>query len=357
MKRKGLLGVSLAATIALALASCHGTDAQFSIGGNISGTTGPVVLKLNGGNDIAQNGNGNFTFTLKLLQDQTFNVQVADPTDRCTVQNGTGVVAQQNITDVSITCAPQTDEFVIRSAVLNGSQESPAVTTTMTGIGGIVVNPKDSTNITIDGGITLRGITTQAITQVNVLLAPAGALVTKMIVAADGATVVMPAGATLTPTAYSALLAGLLYFNVATVANPNGEIRGTIELQGGLAAGLASLDELQVVPPTGSAAVGGGILLADRATRQIINTYIAHTVIGASGAGLRSSAGSGSSVLAFTNLQNNYDGIGTNLASPPAGLSLSEQNLTDFDDSVLFFNVTSAAFPGGEIRGNIVVLQ
>lgn len=352
-----ILGASIAAAVAVALVSCNGTDATYSIGGNISGTTGPVVLRLNGGDAISQNGDGDFKFTQKLLMNQTFNVQVADPNDRCIVQNGTGVVAQQNITDVSITCAAQTDEFVVRSAVLNGSNESPSVTTTMTGAGGIVVDPKDPTNITIDGGITLRGLTTQTITQVNILLAPAGALVQPMILAADGATAVMPAGATLTPTTYSALLSGLLYFNVATSANPNGEIRGTIELQGGVAAGLASLDKLQVVPPTTSTALGGGILIADRATRNILITYIAHTVTSPTGAEIRSSAGSGSSVLPFTNLQNNYDSAGTNLASPPAALTLTTQNLADFDASVLFFNVTSATFPNGEIRGNIVVLE
>lgn len=357
MNISGILGAATAGAVAFALVACNGTDATYTIGGSISGTTGPVVLWLNGGNAISQNGDGDFKFTQKLFKDDPFNVQVADPNDRCTVQNGAGIVQQKNITDVSIACVPQTNQFVIRSATLNGSKETPSVTTSMTGIGGIVVDPTDQTNITIDGGITLRGLTTQAITQVNILLAPAGALVQPMILAADGATAVMPAGATLTPTAYSALLSGLLYFSVATVANPNGEIRGTIELQGGLAAGLASLDKLQVVPPTTSTALGGGILLADRATHQIINTYVAHTVTGATSVGIFTSAGTGSSVLAFANLQNNYDSAGTNLANPPAGLTLSAQNLADFDNSLLFFNVTSAAFPNGEIRGNIVVLQ
>src|SRR5262249_56192777 len=125
---------------------------------------------------------------------------------------------------------------------------------------------------------------------VTIQAAPGGALVTSMILAADGATAVMSSGETLTPTAYSALLAGLLYFNVATAANPNGEIRGTLELQGGVAAGLALLDRLQVVPPTNSAALGGGILIADRATRRLIISYIAHTVTTPTGAAVRSSA-------------------------------------------------------------------
>src|SRR5262245_52830745 len=98
MRLRRFLGASLAA----ALVSCHGTDALYSIGGTISGTNGPVVLRMNGANEITQNGDGNFTFTTKLLQNETFNVQVANPTGRCTVQNGAGTVAQSNINDVNI---------------------------------------------------------------------------------------------------------------------------------------------------------------------------------------------------------------------------------------------------------------
>ena len=87
MGRQRILGVSLATAFAVALASCHGTEAEFTVGGTISGTNGPVVLRLNGENDLAQNGDGDFTFTRKLFQDDTFNVQVANPTGRCTVQN------------------------------------------------------------------------------------------------------------------------------------------------------------------------------------------------------------------------------------------------------------------------------
>jgi hypothetical protein len=356
---RGIWGSLAAAAAAAALVSCNGTEPTYTIGGDISGIsiTGPAIVKLNGGSDISMSSDGSFTFDQKLTQNASYNVQVVNPSGRCTVANGTGTVAQSNINNVSISCAVQTNEFVIRSAILNGSKESPPVTSGMAGIGAIVVNPKDTTNITIDGGITLTGLTTQTITQVNVQLAPGGSQVVSMILAADGATAVMPAGAILGATAYDALLAGLLYFNVATAANPNGEIRGTLELQGGLAAGLASLDKLQVVPPTTSAAFGGGILIADRATRKLIITYIAHTVTTPTGASIRTTAGTGSSVLVFTNLQNNYDGSGTNLASPPAGLTLSAQNLTDFDASLLFFNVTSGAFPNGEIRGNIAPLQ
>jgi hypothetical protein len=58
-------------------------------------------------------------------------------------------------------------------------------------------------------------------------------------------------------------------------------------------------------------------------------------------------------VVAFTNQLPNIDLAGTNLANPPAATTLSAQNLADFDGSLLYFNVTSAARPTGDIRGNI----
>jgi hypothetical protein len=147
------------------------------------------------------------------------------------------------------------------------------------------------------------------------------------------------------------LLRGELYFNVATAANPNGEIRGPIELQGGAVVSVTALDQSQVVPPTGSAAKGVGTMLADRATGKVLIAYITHTVAGTSAATLRTSAAS--LVVAFANQQPNIDGAGTNLANPPAATTLTAQSLADFDGSLLYFNVTSAANPNGDIRGNI----
>jgi hypothetical protein len=364
MRRQRILGVSLAAAIAFALVSCHGTEAQFSIGGTVSGTSGPVVLRLNGANDITQNGDGDFTFTLKLLQNDTFNVQVANPTGRCTVQNGAGTVAQSNIKDVNISCADYTNfpagllQMVIRSTTLTGAKVNPAVTTNASAIGGVIVDPTDkdaSGNVRIVGGLVLSGLA-QPPSSVSIFKAPKGhpgdngSFILPLFVAADGVTAVMQPDAVLDTTALAALFAGELYFNVSTPANPSGELRGAIELQGGVGASAPAVDNSQVVPPTASAAFGAGVLMVDRATLKLVTAYIAHTVTGATSAGINTTGGQ---VLPFANLQNNIDPAGTNLATPVAGAVLTQQNLSDFDNSLLFFNVTSAAFPNGEIRGNI----
>src|SRR5215471_12261550 len=181
MRRQRVLGASLAAAIAVALASCHGTEAQYSIGGTISGTSGPVVLRLNGANDFTQNGDGDFTFTQKLLQKDTFNVQVANPTGRCTVQNGTGTVGQSNIKDVNISCADYATfpggllQVVIRSTKLSGAKVNPAVTTNATAVGGLIVTQDKDTsgNVLVFGGLVLSGLA-QAPTDIAIFQAPKG---------------------------------------------------------------------------------------------------------------------------------------------------------------------------------------
>jgi len=372
MRLRRFLDASLAAASAAALVSCHGTEALYSIGGSISGTTGTVVLRLNGANDITQNGDGNFTFTQKLLQNDTFNVQVANPTGRCTVQNGAGTVAQSNINNVNISCADYTAfpagllQVVIRSTKLSGAKVNPAVTTNATAVGGLIVTQDKDTsgNVLVFGGLVLSGLA-QAPTDIAIFQAPKGnpggnglAIPNlHLFLAADGQTAILPPDAALTSNQLTSLFAGELYFNVSTPGNLNGEIRGAIELQGGVGASAQPLDNTQVVPPTTSTAFGDGVLMVDRATNKIVISYVLHTVVGALGAGINTNSGAGNQILGFANLQDNFDGNNTNLATPVAGAVLTQQDLSDFDNSHLFFNVTSATFPNGEIRGNISPLQ
>src|SRR3974390_1779208 len=318
MEVRGALAAVAAIAIGIALASCHGTEPEFTIGGNISGNTVGVVLKLNGGNDLAMGGSGSFKFDKKLVKDDTFNVQVVDTNDQCTVANGTGTVDKSNITDVSITCVAQASQSpqltIIRVANLDGSQENPGVPTLAGGAGGIVVVPSTTQPMPITGGITFSGLAPLG-GQINIHLAPSGdptghrSAVVALVLAADGFTAVVPPNTTLPAATLGPLLRGELYFNVGTAANPNGEIRGAIQLQGGVAASVAALDQSQVLPPSGSTATGIGTLLADRATGRVLISYITHTVAGTSAAALYT--GAGSLLVAFPNQRTNIDGAGT----------------------------------------------
>jgi hypothetical protein len=353
------LVIPVAAAAALTLASCHGTAPMFSVSGSVSGSTVGSVVKLNGVNDISMSGDGNFKFTGLLLQDDTYNVQIVDPGDRCTVSGGAGTIAMSDITGVSINCVAQDAQNItqslIRSANLSGAQVNQPVTTMATGAGGIVLAPA---SLSITGGFTFSGLAPVA---VELRQAPTGnaggngSRLIQLVLGADSLSAYIPP-TTLTLSQLASLLAGELYFNVTTAANPAGEIRGAINLQGGVGASLARLDGSQVSPqPTASAATGSGTLLVDQATGNILVAYITHDVTGPTAAALHTSAPpstTGLSIVPFANFLTNIDGLGTNLVHPASTANMN-QNLTDFTNSLLYFEIDTAANPSGEIRGNV----
>jgi hypothetical protein len=256
--------------------------------------------------------------------------------------------------------------MVVCAASLDGTQAGTGAAGV--GRGAVVVNPATSA---ITGGITFTGLTgnpTAAhIHRANTTIAVG------LTLASDNATGVLLNNITLSPADYAELLAGTLYFNVHTVANPGGEIRGQINVQGGVVAGAVSLDNAQEVPASTSPATGKGTVVVDAATGAVLIAYIAHNVSGANAAHIHTSpSGPGSTgvvILGFPNLQTNVDGAGTNLAYPTATPTpaLTPTNMTAFLANYLYFNVHSnvpstfcapaANCAAGEIRGNITALQ
>lgn len=94
-------------TFVLAAATSPGV-ATFTIGGAVSGLSGTgLVLQNNGGDDVAVGANGDFEFANALVNGATYAVTVrAHPSSqRCTVSNGSGIVAQANVANVAVTCA------------------------------------------------------------------------------------------------------------------------------------------------------------------------------------------------------------------------------------------------------------
>src|SRR6266852_4165779 len=162
--RDVLIGFVVSAIVVGIAVSCGGGGggssgpsgpATYTVSGALSGATGTIVLKLNGGSDVSM-ANGSFAFTTMLATNDPYNVQVVDANDRCTVTNGAGAITTANITNVAVTCAAPAAEKVVRSARLSGAQENPAVVTSATAPGGIVFDP--ATN-GITGGITVSGLT------------------------------------------------------------------------------------------------------------------------------------------------------------------------------------------------------
>jgi len=109
-------------------------------------------------------------------------------------------------------------------ATLNGTQEVPAVTTTASGKAVFVVDPVTRA---LSGGVGYAGVTaTSAHIHTGATGTPGDPVVTLVVDTNNTATV--PPNTVLTPDQYAALLAGNLYVNVHSSANPTGEIRGQL---------------------------------------------------------------------------------------------------------------------------------
>src|SRR5437867_2990156 len=82
----------------------------FTVGGTISGLSGTVVLRNNGGNDLTVSADGSFTFSAPVAQGSPYAVTVlTQPAGQsCSVANGTGTLAGANVTNVTVTCAANT---------------------------------------------------------------------------------------------------------------------------------------------------------------------------------------------------------------------------------------------------------
>ena len=85
------------------------TTNTFLIGGTITGLNGTgLVLRNNGGNDLAVNANGAFTFSAPVVSGGNYLVtlltQPTAPPQHCTVANAGGVVLAANISSVTISC-------------------------------------------------------------------------------------------------------------------------------------------------------------------------------------------------------------------------------------------------------------
>lgn len=92
---------------ALLLSACDLGDPSFKIGGAVTGLTGTgLVLQNNGGDNLAIQSNGAFSFSKKLRKNASYNVTVfAQPAGQvCTVNNGTGKVVKSDVTNVAVTC-------------------------------------------------------------------------------------------------------------------------------------------------------------------------------------------------------------------------------------------------------------
>ena len=246
---------------------------------------------------------------------------------------------------------------------LTGAQEVPAVVTAATGEGTAVISPHGSTITYI---VTYSGLSGAAVAaHIHTGAAGvAGGVILPLTVSASPmvgtltAANFTPSGAITTfAQAVAALKAGNTYFNIHTAANGGGEIRGQIVAKGD--ASFASLAGFQEVPAVATSATGNGWVLVST-DGSTLTYYVAYSGL----------SGAAAAAHIHTGVVGVAGGVILPLAvsaSPMVGTLTAADfaasgSVTTFAEAVAaiqagntYFNIHTAAHPGGEIRGQIGV--
>lgn len=226
---------------------------------------------------------------------------------------------------------------VVKTVTLTGAQENPAVTTAAAGTGTFTFNRNTGA---VSGRVTTFGLTATA---AHIHEGPVGVnapVIVPLTQTSPGVWEV-PAGAALSVLQVESMLAGNLYVNVHSAANPGGEIRAQIGRQ----VWYATLTGAQEVPAVTTSASGTGTFVYDPDTRTLSGS-VATTGVNGTAAHVHTAAigAAGPVTIPMTGGPANWTLPATVLTDAQAA-SLAAGNL--------YANVHSAANPGGEIRGQL----
>ena len=237
--------------------------------------------------------------------------------------------------------SPAPDTTTALTVSLSGDQELPPTITGALGTGTLSLG---SPSRSISGSITLDGLTATAAHIHEGNMGSNGPVIVPLTQTTPG-TWSVPAGTTLTEAQASAFAAGGLYYNAHSAANPGGEVRGQI----GREVFAGQLSSGQEVPSNASSATGNGLLNFDPVTKKFSARI---TVTGMASTAAHIHAGTiGNNGAVLFGLTQTAPGSG--VWESAADVVLTDSQLATLKTGGLYFNVHSAAFPGGEIRGQI----
>lgn len=233
------------------------------------------------------------------------------------------------------------------SAKMDGSQETPAVSGSGSGVATVLWNNTRDTmciNVTFAG---LSGAASSAHIHSGAV-GVAGPVVIDLSSYITGNRIVATiTGTALTTAVKSAMLKGMTYINVHTAANPGGEIRGQIGLESDMAF-VGALDGAQSTPSISTTANGYAVFNVAK-HQGTVNFYVITN--GLSGAITSSHLHSGAVGVSGPVIQDLSTYISGNTLTgsftPSAGV------ISSMMAGNVYINIHTAANPGGEIRAQL----
>lgn len=238
---------------------------------------------------------------------------------------------------------------------LEPSQEVPSLATGASGIAACTI---DTATLELDWELSFSGLTSVS-TAAHFHNAPFGinGPVLIPIPNASGMTSTatpITGSATLDVSMLSEFLAGNVYINVHDTTFPGGEIRGQVELPALLLNWSATLDGAQEVPAVGTSASGTASGRIDTQTRELgwKLSFSDLTAVATASHFHRAPAGVNGPVIV------NIPGVvGVTEAIVTGDSTLGVNDLAAFLAGDVYVNVHDILYPGGEIRGQVVLGQ
>ena len=235
-------------------------------------------------------------------------------------------------------------------ASLTGGAEAPPNASTGTGISIVALNAAQN-QITVD--LTWNGLSANA-TAAHIH-GPAGVGTNAAVIFALTGVTSTPSGTvpqqtfSITPTQLGHLRSGLLYINVHTTTYPGGEVRGQLVP---VTVYRASLTGGAEAPPNASTGTGISIVALNTAQTKItVDLTWSGLNANATAAHIHGPAGVGTNAAVIFSL--------TGVTGTPSGtvqqqtFSITPTQLGHLQSGLLYINVHTTSYPGGEVRGQL----
>jgi hypothetical protein len=252
--------------------------------------------------------------------------------------------AGNSTTSATVTVTVQNNRTY--SVNVSEAEELPGTSSTATGAASLGVNVATGA---MSGTLTLAGISATAAHVHDGFAGQNGPVIVGLTESATTpGTWQLPANATLTAAQVQKLLAGALYLNVHSTANPNGEIRGQI-LPANFDIGIARLQGLQELPVVNSAGdAQGGVTLNRSAGLATIHLTV-RNLAGATAAHLHEGFGGRNGPVLIGLTQDGSDPTHWFAVDQPATPAI----IAALASGSTYLNVHTQANPNGEVRGQV----